>query len=321
MERGIPWNKGKKGAQVSWNKTPLEKEKEAINLYKSGFSIQKTALKMEFSRDTVWRILKRNNIHARMFGTYERTDEHRAIAKDTLGRTTNKMRSEGTFEQHQKKAGKQRGLQLKIDKEHQSKAGKLGGLKTKEVQKLHPEILYPFLEAGKNNNPILLKWKEEHPEENHKISSETAKRTHQKDPSLASWMGLKSIESKRKKKRFYWEDVPFASKEEMEVAKLLLNKPIKGVNTHIRLQLTNKGWKEIDFYLQNKVFVEYHPNGYNDNLKRCQSTKEYMKLRIDAVKNSKYKGTYIEFVFDQLSRNKAKVLERIKEIKEKYNIN
>lgn len=316
MERGIPWNKGKKGAQISWNKTPLEKEKEAINLYKSGFSIQKTALKMGFSRDTVWRILKRNNIPARMFGTYERTDEHRAIAKDTLGRTTNKMRSEGTFEQHQKKAGKQRGLQLKVDKEHQSQAGKLGGLTT---HKKHPNLAKEWGERTQKEHPEnkekLLTWKKEHAEEARKTSSETAKRTHQKDPNLASRMGLNSIESQRKKKQFYWKDVPFDSKEEREVAKLLIDKPIKGVNVHIKI-----GWSlEVDFFPEEKVFIEYHPNLYDKKLKKKITKEQYMAPRIKAI-HKNYKDKRIEFIFEQISRNKAKFLERIKEIKEKYQI-
>ncbi|MBI2112570.1 DUF559 domain-containing protein [Candidatus Woesearchaeota archaeon] len=74
---------------------------------------------------------------------------------------------------HSIKGGKERGKQLKLDPEHQSKSGRKGGEKT--IQ-LHPE-------QSINN------WSKNNLELQSRISSETVRRTHQNDPTLASRMG------------------------------------------------------------------------------------------------------------------------------------
>lgn len=351
----IPWNKGKKGLQVSWNKTPLNIENEIISLYKQGLSSTQIGLKVNKSKSSVCRILKRYGIKARSVSEYEKTEKQKNSARETLKKNLSNIPAE-ELEAIRKRAAKTRGEQLKLDIEHQRRAGRLGGLKTKEIQKSHPEILKPFIEAGKLNNPKLIKWKTENKDLEKKISSETAKKTHeqqpnlasrmgkstqqkhpnqssetaklthQKDPGLASRMGksthqkhpeqarqnaFKSIESQRKNRPWYWENVPFASKEEMEVAKLFLEKPVEGINVHIKI-----GWSlEVDFFPEEKVFIEYHPNLYG------KSEKQYKAPRIKTLQNSKYKDKKIEFIFDSLKNNRSKFLARIKEIKEKYNIN
>lgn len=308
----IPWNKGKKGLQVSWNKTPPEVEKRIISLYNKGLSSRKVALDVGLSYSAICRILKRCNIPLRK--SYVRTKEHRDLARETLKKNLDKFSTEER-KQITHRAAKKRGEQLKLDIEHQSKAGKRGGLKTRQIQKLRPEILKPFIEAGKRNNSKLLKWKTENRDILTEISRRTAKRTHQKYPGLASRMGLNSIESQRKNKKFYWKDVPFDSKEEMEVAKLLMNQPIKGINVHIKI-----GWSlEVDFFPEEKVFIEYHPNLWDPKLKRKLTRKEYMARRIKTVQKN-YKNKRIEFIFDSLKNDKEKVLSKIKEIKEKYDL-
>jgi rRNA maturation protein Nop10 len=70
--------------------------------------------------------------------------------------------------------------------------------------------------------------------------------------------GLKAIEINRKNKPYWFRGIPFDSQKEREVAKWFIkNRLIKNVNKtncHIKL----KGG-EIDFFLQNKVFIEFHP--------------------------------------------------------------
>ena len=56
---------------------------------------------------------------------------------------------------------------------------------------------------------------------------------------------------------YKWKKVGFLSKQELECAKILLDKLIKGVNCHVRV-----GNKIIDFKINN-VFIEFHPWDFN----------------------------------------------------------
>lgn len=158
------------------------KEPKIISLYEKGFSMQKIASKMKennhtigTNRNVVWKILKKNNIKTREFGTYKRTKEHRDLTRKTLAKTM-KTLSATKFIEHQSKAGKKRGEQLKLDIEHQKKAGKLGGARTIE---LHPE-------------QSITVWSKKNPELSSKISSITAKSTHKKYPKLWSKTAIKT---------------------------------------------------------------------------------------------------------------------------------
>jgi hypothetical protein len=86
---------------------------------------------------------------------------------------------------------------------------------------------------------------------------------------------------------YVWKDVGFLSKEERECAKLLLTKPIFGINCHVRI-----GRKTIDFFPQEDdklfkgMFVEYHP--CHQRFDKRNETQYYLD-RIRTIKNSKYK--------------------------------
>lgn len=98
--------------------------------------------------------------------------------------------------------------------------------------------------------------------------------------------GLKSVESNRLNKPYKWKGVNFMSKQEMEAAKIILNKPIVGVNCHIKINDRSV----IDFYpnwkdkLFNGKFVEYHP------WDRTRTPKQYYKERRKILDNNGYKN-------------------------------
>lgn len=85
---------------------------------------------------------------------------------------------------------------------------------------------------------------------------------------------------------YVWQNVHFMSNLEMECAKLILTKPIDGVNCNV-----NVSGKIIDFYPQEDdlmfqgKFVEYHP------WDRRQTLEEYEEKRKQVIENSEYKGT------------------------------
>lgn len=99
-------------------------------------------------------------------------------------------------------------------------------------------------------------------------------------------LGCKNYLNLLKCSDFKWDNVPFSSKQEMEIAQRLLNKPIMGVNCHIRI-----GSKIIDFFPQENDkelvghFVEYHP--YDSRLTPMQ----YYKKRTQTINHSRFKGT------------------------------
>lgn len=117
---------------------------------------------------------------------------------------------------------------------------------------------------------------------------------------------LNSDKKNRERKPYIWKGVHFASKAEMEVAKKLLKKPIEGVNYQIKA-----GMKKIDFLIQKKVFIEYHPN----LLRKQQTKEEYILERNLAKKKSKYPRLPIDFILTNKELNK-----QIKDIKKKYKL-
>jgi hypothetical protein len=100
--------------------------------------------------------------------------------------------------------------------------------------------------------------------------------------------GLMSIESQRKNKPYYWQGVPFMSGSERECAKLLLTKPIDGINCNVKIN-----GHLIDFYPQDddKMFqgklVEFHPlcGLWDGDL----TYEEYYKNRRKIIDNSDHK--------------------------------
>jgi len=112
--------------------------------------------------------------------------------------------------------------------------------------------------------------------------------------------GPKSAEAWRKGKPYVWRGVHFDSKSEREVAEKLLKKPVEGVNTQVKI-----GSKTIDFFLEGKLFVEYHP------WERKITQEEYKKQRLEAIAKSKYKGTPLIII------KNIKEVEKVKDILKK----
>ncbi len=121
-----------------------------------------------------------------------------------------------------------------------------------------------------------------------KSKSQTLKKRMKENPE--KWKpiyinaGENAFKSNIKNRPYIWQDVHFMSKLEMECAKLLLSKPIAGVNCNI-----NINGKFIDFFpqLEDKqyigCFVEFHPWDSSG-----LTTEEYYKQRKQNIKNSDY---------------------------------
>ncbi len=133
--------------------------------------------------------------------------------------------------------------------EHQRKA-------SKKSLELHPELHYNF---GNNWGSLGGKISAKNPE-NIKRKTEILLK-YIKSPKFKVDI-IKHLENIRKNKRHYFNGIYFSSKEELKVAKKILEyeletKLIKGKNCHIIIK-TNNSFREIDFFIQNKIFIEYH---------------------------------------------------------------
>lgn len=138
-------------------------------------------------------------------------------------------------------------------------------------------------------------WRERDPEDYYakkrsyaKLMLEAREKVKREDPIAYKEMyknaGRDAFQSILDNSPFYWDDVPFLSNLEREVARCILTRPIKGVNCNVHI-----GRKAIDFYpcWEDKMYqgclVEYHP--YDRDLTK----EEYYKLRREIIDNSKYK--------------------------------
>jgi len=164
-------------------------------------------------------------------------------------------------------------------------------LRGKATQERHPGLSSRI--AIRTNR----EWKERDPEdyrakklEYARLMVEAAERKKKEHPeqyhSDHIKAGLLSLRSNRDGQPFIWNDVHFMSNAELECAKLLLTKPIDGVNCNVAI-----GRKEIDFFpqaydkLHQGKFVEYHP------FDREKTEDEYYQARKQVIDNSKYNGT------------------------------
>ncbi len=127
--------------------------------------------------------------------------------------------------------------------------------------------------------------------------------------------GRAAINSLREKGPYHWENVAFHSKEEMEIAKLILDNPVEGINCHIPMASL-----EIDFFPKMKVFIEYHPNLWDNKQNKIITREQYIATRLKVLKNTLYKNIRIEFIFEQYrgTKGKEKVKNIIRELKLKY---
>lgn len=171
---------------------------------------------------------------------------------------------------------------------------KYPGKYSKTLQETHKKYSGLWSKVAKETNR---KWKEQNPDDYYakkrlyaKLMVETKKEKKKENPELSHMKsvqsGINSAESRRKNSPYLWDGVSFLSNEECKCAKLLLSKPIDGVNCNIKI-----GKKIIDFYPQQNdklfqgKFVEFHPwdwNGLTEN--------EYYKQRKKVIDNSEFKN-------------------------------
>lgn len=137
-------------------------------------------------------------------------------------------------------------------------------------------------------------WKQKDPIGYHEHHVKIGKISHKKNPNLVKENALKTHKIIRKNKPYIWKGVHFMSRNEMEVAKLLLIEPIAGINCHVKIN-----GKIIDFFPQDNdlqfqnCFVEYHPWDW------CGRTIEkYTADRKQIIENSEYRGTSLIVITD-----------------------
>lgn len=153
---------------------------------------------------------------------------------------------------------------------HQKKAGKLGGKRVTELYQ--PELGQKNMENIKKKYPNF-----------HEIGNK------------ASW------EARLENMPYLWNGIKFLSDKEMQVAKIILDKPVKGANCHIRINN-----KIVDFYLEDKnLFVEYHPWDMNG-----LSEEQYYNQRRQIIDNSCYNNVDLIVI---TSLEEAKQMNWIKE--------
>lgn len=181
-----------------------------------------------------------------------------------------------------------RNLHNRLKKEDPEKYFRVRSIGGKTGGKIRQEK-YPGL-----TSEVFKKWCKDHPEElsirntlnsKPKNASKIMIRTNKKYPNLSKRAGQASVKANRDKKPYIWQDVHFDSKQEMELAKILLSKPIEGVNCHIKI-----GHKIIDFYPQKSdilfkgSFIEFHP------WDMYRTPEQYYQERLDTINNSHLKG-------------------------------
>lgn len=142
-----------------------------------------------------------------------------------------------------------------------------------------------------------------------------------KHPDLYGLGGKASMQKLAKNRPFIVDGTHFLSKSEIKVAELLVSRPfIKNVNVGVDVAGIGIDGKPhhitIDFYPQQKVFVEYHPTDYRKN----RSPEQYAKERKVILNSSKYVGVPIEFIFEDILKEHQKVIEEIWQIKKKYDL-
>ncbi|MBU2639697.1 MAG: hypothetical protein KKG75_03250 [Nanoarchaeota archaeon] len=153
----------------------------------------------------------------------------------------------------------------------------------KKMHELHPELAK---EMGKRNGKKAI---EKMKKEGRflKISSKGGKNCHKIYPDLAlSW-----IKKRRENSPYTFMDCKFDSKEEKEFCKLLvenkiIKKPIEGINCHIKV-----GRNDIDFFIKNKIFIEYHPPISYENKK--ETLRGYYKNRKKILEKNGYTNQLI----------------------------
>ena len=241
---------GRKGAKKSWELYPNLGKKIAETNKRNGTGIY------GFTKEQ-----RSENAKLVSFETHLKTVE--TNRKNKTGFFDSKLQSELGKRAHQKHP------------DLASRAGKIGGkIGGKRTQELHPNLSrengLKTAEKNKKNGNGLYNSKiqsmggkkggkrvhELYPN----LSKENGLKTQRLYPNLARENGLKATEINRENSPYLWEGIGFLSKEEMKVAQIILNKPIVGINCHIKVNgsIVDFCPQEEDKMFQGK-FVEYHP--------------------------------------------------------------
>lgn len=224
--------------------------------------------------------------------------------RDNMGFAFLKKHNPERFKEIQKKAiekiKEKHPKKIKIYKKKEEKLSNFAYLKINNPEKLK-EIINKAKKKIKEFNRL-------HPNYRREIGKKVQEK-HRKNgtrfynPELASESGKISRETIRKNSPYIWKEVNFMSKQEREVAKVLLDKPIVNVNCHIYIKN-----KIIDFFIRKKLFVEYHPYDHNGRNKE-----QYKKQRLDIINNSEFKGISLYVIDNQYGSKRF--WEQIEEIK------
>jgi hypothetical protein len=184
-----------------------------------------------------------------------------------------------------------RDTMIKTHKKYPKLASEAGKKGSKILHELYPNLARNTMIEMHKKNP--------------RMASEIMIRNNEKYPNMASEAGKKggliggpkAIKTLRDRSNFEYMGVKLRSNDEIIVAKLILTKPIDGVNCNVRV-----GNHEIDFMPQegDKMFygkaVEYHPIdkngfecGFTHNGRRL-TDKEYYNSRRKILDNNGYKN-------------------------------
>jgi hypothetical protein len=159
------------------------------------------------------------------------------------------------------------------------------------------------------------KYRKEHPEHSSELLKKTHREWRKRNPdsyykhqsSSGILGGLATVYKLRCRTQYIWNGTNFMSGAEMECAKILLTKPILGINYQFKLN-----GKLIDFFpqIEDKLFqgcfVEYHPDTqFFDK----HPIEKYIDDRKKVIENSTHKG--IPLI----------VVTSLRETDGKYNIN
>lgn len=207
-------------------------------------------------------------------------------------------------------AGKKRAEQLRAS----GKASEYYSKLAKRLQKKNPEHsrrnMKKAHETMKRNGTFYshqreatLKCMEKHPHQLKQMS----KRVHELYPDLAH----RSRKKQRENSPYWYKNCRFDSNQEREVCKLLvghnlIDVPTEGKNTQFRIQNY-----QIDFFIKEKIFLEFHPPiRYGDEI---ETEETYFKKRRKILDENGFR----EFPLVVIPHIK-KAEEMIKEIKKNY---
>ncbi len=186
-----------------------------------------------------------------------------------------------------KKLGKKYGpIQGKLNAERLRGNSDYFSMMAKKLHKISPdhsknnmkkahETMKKLGKFNEHQRHAALKCKEKHPNQ----LKEMSKIAHKKYP-----LALLALESRRKNSPYEFMGCSFDSNQERIVCKQfikegLIHKPLEKINVHFRI-----GRSHIDFFIQDKLFVEFHPPRKFGRV--IESEESYFKERRNLLDNN-----------------------------------